>query len=324
MGLTACGPGGVTLGHDWAGSKNFVLVSDSRLTTVAGIDEAKGSSQALAAIPTQPDDDGTLAPHLVHSVDSGWLITVPRKGDGGSRLYRIGAKDHSLDVLGHVEGTGALILTKSLAADVIDGRGSSAALLVYQPRGWKVTRQVQLPGGNPLLSGSATDDTVCAVTESGRVSAVSLTTGRASSAVRVSGPSPTALACPEGRPVVARGSGSPGRKGLSFTVRRQGDTTILTASRGRVDQVEASTAKGEAVVALAVAGGTRLVGVDLATGQINHQVRLPGLSGVASLEPSTATSGTWIVADEDRVAVANLSTGYERGFRLPGQLLSTS
>jgi hypothetical protein len=323
--LTGCSPGGVTLGNDWADSKSFVLVKVSNLTTIAGVDPSKASSEPLAAIPTQSDDDGTLASHLVRTPSGQWLITVPRSGGSFSRLYRIGVAEHDLDGLGQVEGSGVLISTKSLVADLVDGSSnSSSALLVYQPGTWKVLRQIQRPQGNLLLAGSDSNETVCTASSTGQASTVDLATGGTTPAVRLSGASPTALACPSGKPLLAgRASAEPGKGIPSFTVRWEGEATLLTASHGRVDQVRASATNGEAVVAVGLADESYLLTVNLASGQITHKVQLPCVYAASRLDELATDGRTWIVADQDKGAIANLSTGTVRSFNLPGSLATS-
>ena len=156
------------------------------------------------------------------SGDQGELPRIPvRDCQRGSRLYRIGVTEHDVDGLGQVEGSGVLIPAKSLVADVVDGstNGSStnrtSALLVYQPGTWKVLRQIQLPGGNPLLAGSNSNETVCTAGSTGQVSTVDLATGEATPAARFSGASPTTLACPDGQPLLAGSSSTDAARSLT-------------------------------------------------------------------------------------------------------------
>ncbi|MFJ4513495.1 hypothetical protein [Streptomyces sp. NPDC088816] len=322
--LAACdGPGGVELGHNWEGSKVFVLTEVSGLTTITGIDPARHTAEPLAAVPTQSDDDDTASPQITKTTNGRWIVTVPRKNGRPSRLYEVNTKDQVLDALGTTEGGRVLIPAGGYLAAVGDKATSStgkATALVYDPATWQVKRDVTLPV-NPGLAAGGTPG-LCVGDNSDKgftLAVVSPKNGTVKALPQVPKTEAQALDCSTSRPLLAGGptttSTSTGTATLHLA--KQGEIDVLTTSAGRIDRVTADSTSITAAVSLP--GHVELVEVDRSTGKERHRTRLDGM---AATDGMRKTGKHWVLTSGDSAVTVDLGHGKATAFTLPGQLLN--
>ncbi|MCS0635005.1 hypothetical protein NX801_04895 [Streptomyces sp. LP05-1] len=322
--------GGVTLGKNWAGVRSFVVVDIAGTEAVAGVDPVTRTAEPLALVPRHADDDEVLAPQLTRLADGHWVLAVARDGGKPDRLYRLDEKSHRLVEQGDHEALYAILPGRTLIADAkgLDGAGPGAGagteVLVKDPKDWRVTRKVQVPGPLAYAASDPASDTVCLLTGSGRnttVHSLELRTGKLTSRPGAAGTDVQGLACPGGSPVTAGvaatgpGGGKPGAAAVTVAVTAAG--TAVTASTGRVDDVQAG---GGGTTAVAVAAGerTEIVEVNTRTGEELRRVRLDHPGTLRALRP---TDTGWLAYTQDAVSVVDRA-GTVRTFALPGSYVA--
>jgi hypothetical protein len=319
----ACGgPAGVELGRNWAGSEIFVLSRVNSLTTVVGVDPQRHTAEPLVVVPSQSDDDEVLSPRITRLTDGRWVISVPKKGGHPSRLYLINTKDHTLDVLGTVEGNRVLVPAGDSAV-AVTGKSLSATgkadALVYDPATWQVKRTIDLPVDPAVADGGPTGLCVGNVNDSGtQVLLAAPGEGSSPDLHRVPDIKAQALNCADGRPIVAAGpaknADSAGSPTLRLTTVDGAD--VVTASAGRIDRIKATATS--IVVAVSLPGHVELVELSRDKGQELHRVTINGVSGVRGMRE---TPKSWVLTGGSSTATVNLQSGEVKTFNLPGELL---
>ncbi|WP_330349058.1 hypothetical protein [Streptomyces sp. NBC_00582] len=317
--VAACsGPGGVELGHDWAGASTFALVRVDGLVTVVGIDGERARAESLAVVPQQADDTDAVAPRLVRLGDGRWLVTVPRRSGGPDRRYLVNRTDHVLDGMAGDTRLRLVLPARTRVAEVAglpDLPGGHSSVLVRDPGDWSVRRRLSVAGTVGLVASDTGSDTVCLGGEAG-VTVADLRSGRVRAVAGSAGPDVTGLACPGGRPVVVRARPSDGGAVRAAVTRTAGATTV-SVTGGRVDAV---AARGTTVVIAVAAGGdTELVEIDTVGGGERRRARIGGLAASQAL---AADPAGWLLFSESTVTRVDLGTGGRRRFALPGTLLA--
>ncbi|WP_406496493.1 hypothetical protein OG936_20435 [Streptomyces sp. NBC_00846] len=328
--VSSCaGPDGVDLGTDWKGAQVFVLAKVNGEVTVVGINPVKGTAESLAVVPQQSDDDSVLAPQILQQADGNWLVSVPRKGGKASRLYAIDRKEKTLAKVGEAEELRELVPGKSLMGQV-DGLATvrksgqdkgrqTTSVLVTRSASGAVVREAHVPGTVTLAASGAATDRVCLVADSAGhdvVSTLDLSSGNVEGVGETGLANVSALACADGRPVVA---GAPeaktSLKGVS--VRQTAQSMVLTSGDGEISRVAAD---GPSVVAVQAAGDAGVLFVRLGSdGKVQQQVKVSGLSSAEGLH---VVDRGWVLTEGDRAAVVDVRTGKSTSFALPGDLLA--
>lgn len=338
---TACSvePGGVELGSDWKGARAFSLAEVDGQLTVVGVNPRKGKAEPLVVVPSQADDNDTLAPQIVRLADGQWVITVPRKGGKPDRIYRIDRKDHAVAAQGAgLEPLHGLFPGKSRVAAVPGlpdegeaggkGQGDSSAVLVEKPADWTTDRTVKIPGTISLAASGLDSDTLCVAQDAedgkGRtkVATVDLLDGKVhDGAAAPEGFEAQQLACDDGHPVLAGPGGEPGKtsgsSGKVSTEQKDGNT-IVTIEGGRVDQLAVD---GDTIVAAVFHDDKEsLVTLDAKSGEETHRVALSGLTDAQGLQ---RTEQGWLVFSDEGAAFATPALKAAKKITLPGKLLAS-
>jgi hypothetical protein len=292
------------------------------LTTVVGVDPQRHTAEPLVVVPSQSDDDEVLSPRITRLTDGRWVISVPKKGGHPSRLYLINTKDHTLDVLGTVEGNRVLVPAGDSAV-AVTGKSLSATgkadALVYDPATWQVKRTIDLPVDPVVADGGPTGLCVGNVNDSGtQVLLAAPGEGSSPDLHRVPDIKAQALNCADGRPIVAAGpaknADSAGSPTLRLTTVDGAD--VVTASAGRIDRIKATATS--IVVAVSLPGHVELVELSRDKGQELHRVTINGVSGVRGMRE---TPKSWVLSGGSSTATVNLQSGEVKTFNLPGELL---
>jgi hypothetical protein len=338
---TACSvePGGADLGTDWKGAKAFALAEVGGELTVVGVNPKKGKAEALAVVPSQADDNDTLAPQIARLADGRWVLSVPRKGGKPDRLYGLDRKEHA--VSGHsagVEPLHGLYPAKSLVAAVPglpdegkgggELKGDSSAVLVEKPGNWQTTRTVKIPGTVSLAASAPTSDTLCLTQDAKdgggptRVTTVDLASGRTHEETAApDGFEVQQLACADGRPVLAgpaKTGGGTSKGSGKLSVSHKGGTTQVTVDGGRIDQLAAD---GDTITAAVFHKDTEsLVTLDAKSGKETHRATLPGLSDADGMQH---TDQGWLVFSDDTAALVAPSAPTAKKITLPGKILAS-
>ncbi|POX39034.1 hypothetical protein C3486_20375 [Streptomyces sp. Ru73] len=341
LAATACSvePGGVELGKDWKGARAFALSEVDGQLTVIGVNPVKGKAEPLVVVPSQADDNDTLAPQIVRLADGRWMISVPRKGGKPDRLYALDRKDHSVAVQGAgVESLHGLFPARSRVAAVPGlpdedthggkGTGGPSAILVQNPADWTTDRTVRVPGTVSLAASSRGSDTLCVTRDAAdgkgrtRVSTVGLTDGKVTEAAAApEGFTVQQLACADGTPVLAGAGSTQGKTSAGsgrLDVAHKDGNVIVTADGGRVDQLAVD---GDTLVAAVFhKDHERLVTLDMTSGKETHRVTLPGLTDAAGLQH---TERGWLALSDEGAVLTDPASGATKKIGLPGKLLAS-
>ncbi|MFG2213243.1 hypothetical protein ACGFND_39765, partial [Streptomyces sp. NPDC048638] len=129
------------------------------------------------------------------------------------------------------------------------------------------------------------------------------------------------LACDDGHPVLAgpakAGGGSSTGSG-KLSVDRTGNTTVVTADGGRVDQLAVD---GDTITAAVFHKGTEsLITLDAKSGKETHRATLSGLMDAEGIQ---RTKQGWLVFSEDAAALVAPSSSTAKKIKLPGKLLAS-
>ncbi|MEU0966420.1 hypothetical protein ABZ357_13780 [Streptomyces sp. NPDC005917] len=322
--LAACGPGGVTLGDDWEGSKVFVLSKVNGLTTVVGIDPDRHRAESLAVVPTQKDDDDIQNPQIVRLTDGRWAVAIPKKNGKPSVLYQVDTKDHDLAGLGHVQGASTLVPAGSRTFAVSNAALSptqQAKALVYDPATWQVEHQVPLPIDPTVTAGGESGVCISEVTDTGsRVAVITPKSTDKQATVHTLTIKVENIACGPGKPVLAGSAKQQTTDGPpTLQLRTQDGMDILTASAGNIRQV-AST-RDTITAAITLPHSVELVEVSRGDGRELHHMTIKDINEAQGM--SETTPGTWVLAAGNRVVTADLTHSTSHSFKVPGELIDT-
>lgn len=316
------GPGGVDLGKDWAGSDTFVLSKMSGLTTVVGINSSAHHAQPLVAVPSQSDDEDTLAPSLTHLVDGSWLITVYRKNDRPSRVYRIDRRDHSVEVLGEIEEKRNLEPDGKGVAAIGGSDTGPATALRYRVGSWHVNGDVPLGGPSQLASGGSRGS--CIAFDKGSDTVLEGLAADSNTTVRqrVPGVSSQALDCSGAVSALggtrtdekSAASGSP--TSAMPIYRTVSGVDVLTVSGGASIGRVLSVPHG-VLVAVHTPAGCRLFDFTRSSHTLRTQTKLPGLAVVDGLVP---TPKGYVAYGNDTAVTINAGLTATTAFDLPAQV----
>lgn len=324
LATAACGdPGGVELGHNWSGAETFVLVRVDNLTTVVGIDPQKLAAEALAAVPTQKDDDNVNSPSMSRLAGDRWIVVIPKVGGKPSRVYRVDKKDKTLDVAGTMEAGRTLIPAGNLAVAV--GAASRAAgkpdALLYEPESWHTRRTIPLPM-DPKVQ-SANQDNLCIAGAKGAASAVvtsPLGGSTASHLSDVSGSPVQAIDCSAGYVTIAQGpGGTPPATEPSLVLEQKDGIQVVTTSAGRVDQLFSD--RTSITAAVSIPQGIRVITIRRSDGGEIGRVRVNGFADASAMQRSREG---WLIFSGNRAALAKTGATDAVTFSLPGQLLAVN
>ncbi|WP_030620323.1 hypothetical protein [Streptomyces sclerotialus] len=336
----ACGgPGGVELGTDWKGARNFALADVNGELTVVGVNPERDTAEPLVVVPSQKDDDRTLAPQIVRLADDRWVLAVPRKGGKPDRLYEVDREERAVAVQRPgLEATYGLYPAKSAVAAVpgfADRKGGDSTVRVRKggDGDWSTVRTVKVPGTVSLAASDTTSDRLCVsqdakdakdaedTADGGTAAVVDLESGTVTDAGAPRKLRVQQLACADGRPVLAGTVGAPGSTSAgsgAVEARRKGGVTVLTSDGARFDQVAADG--GSLVAAVFHKDRESLVRLDARTGEETARVRVPGL---ADAEGMQRTKGGWLLFSDNAAVRVDLDKGTTKRIPLPGRLLAS-
>lgn len=316
--MGGCGPGGVSVVDDWAGSDVLALATVNDQRVVIGVNTAERRSNSLVVLPSREDDDKLLAPSIARLGSGRTVLSVPRTGGKASRLYSIDGAGQTLTGVGELENGRSLLAAGELLAGVA---GDQRKTVVLSPQTWKITGEVAAVSANGYVAGSQDQPILCIgsdTTDGLRSESLALPGGSVVTSSELGNTSLLAIACAGKQPVaiVAGPAADADRVTVTASLPR-GKAGVITVSGGNTVR----TFIGGSHVAVAVSGnkGTTLLELSADGSREQRRVVIDGFTTAVGLYH--VRDGYLLVNQEKAAFVAPGATSADV-FPLAGTLLS--